>query len=95
MVVVILLAAGLTGCIRGNAGSRCRTTEFGEDGGAWILQCKNGRWQRLMTKQDYLLLLLALKAQNEAGPVAPAPTQTSLPQPTPPSPNPITSSPWN
>ena len=43
---VLLVAA--TGCRVAKAGTRCRTTEWGRDSGH-VLQCKAGRWRRVMT----------------------------------------------
>lgn len=59
----------LAGCQPARQGARCRTTQFGDDGGDWVLQCRNGRWQQVATKRDVALALLA--AQNSKA--APAP----------------------
>jgi hypothetical protein len=51
VVLACLLVGGTTGCIKAKAGARCRTTEWGDDG-RYVLQCKAGRWRRVMTRQQ-------------------------------------------
>jgi hypothetical protein len=66
--MTVALMGGLTGCQLARAGARCRTTGWGEDGGSWVLQCRNGRWARAMTKAQAARAILAARA--------PAPTIT-------------------
>lgn len=74
-VTLLVLATVLTGCQPGKVGARCRTTDFGDDGRDWVLQCRKGRWARLMTKQQAAQILLAPKGPAGAGaaPAQPAP----------------------
>ena len=59
LLALLVLAGGLTGCQRAKVGARCKTTAFAEDGGAWILQCRKGRWVRALSKADYARILLS------------------------------------
>lgn len=52
VVVSLAMLMATTGCLGGvRAGQRCRTTDHGTDG-AWVLQCRGGRWVRLVTLQQ-------------------------------------------
>jgi hypothetical protein len=77
MVVAIVAVAliSVSGCQRARLGARCRTTDLGDDGGAWVLQCKNGRWVRLMTKVQAANAIAAINAARNppAPPPPPAP----------------------
>ena len=74
-IALLLLAGGITACQRASVGARCRTTDFGDDGGDWVLQCRNGRWQRMLTKQRVAEIVIAAQASNPdrvaAGSIAP------------------------
>lgn len=80
MIVTVALCAGLTACQPARLGAKCRTSDFGDDGGAWVLRCVNGRWQRSVTKGQAAQFLIALK--NSATTTAPPPTTTIPPAPT-------------
>ena len=60
--VVLTLVA--TGCQVGKVGRRCSQT-WGRDSGN-VLQCKKGRWVRVMTFKQYLILLDTINKQNAA-----------------------------
>jgi hypothetical protein len=74
MVVAIVLVAllSVSGCQRARLGARCHTTDFGDDGGAWVLQCKQGRWVRLMTKVQAANAIAAINAAKNPPPPPPA-----------------------
>ncbi len=68
LAVVVALVVGLTllsGCQPGKVGARCRTADFGDDGGHWVLQCRKGRWVRMITKQHAAAFILS--AQQSSG----------------------------
>jgi len=70
VVVAVISAACQTGV---RAGTRCRTTDFGDDG-TYVLKCVNGRWVRAATKAQVAKVLIAiLKARQAAATPAPAP----------------------
>lgn len=56
---LLLVTMVVAACQPARLGARCRTTDFGDDGGDWVLQCRNGRWARALTKQRAAQLLLA------------------------------------
>jgi len=72
-VAFAVLTTVTTACQPGRVGARCRTTDFGDDGGAWVLQCRNGRWVRLATKQQVAAGVLAATASagSSSGSVGP------------------------
>ncbi|MFN8053515.1 MAG: hypothetical protein U0Q22_18905 [Acidimicrobiales bacterium] len=74
VVIAVLLATTLTGCERARLGARCKGSGWGDDGGAWILRCQNGRWARVLTKADYARIILSS---------LPKPTTTAPPVTTP------------
>ena len=95
IVVMVVLVSG--GCQRARLDARCRTTDFGDDGGAWVLRCQHGHWTRLMTKQQAADVILRL-SQPKPPPDTPASlpgTVTTYPDPTVPTtvPTPIESPP--
>ncbi len=60
VAVLVLVALVSTGCIKGvRAGQRCRTADFGDDG-SHVLACKNGRWQRAMTREQAAQIILKI-----------------------------------
>ncbi len=77
-IILITATVALTGCQHANAGTRCKGTGWGENG-AWILQCKKGRWSNAITKADYLRLVAPAPAP--AAPATPA-APTTVPAPT-------------
>ena len=91
MVLVVALAS--TACQSGvRAGTRCRTTEWGQDA-THVLRCQRGRWVRTATKAQVAQLILAvLRSQTTtttpAGPVltpsAPVTQATVAPTTAPP-----------
>ena len=79
--VVLLLATSTVGCQRGRAGARCRTTDWGDDGGAWVMQCRKGRWVRVLTKSDAARILISLQATTTTtAPPVTVPTTTAPPR---------------
>ena len=94
-----MMAATLSGCITAKAGSRCSGNGVAQDA-TFVLQCKRGRWVRVISKADGQRLLDAFNARlhptTTAAPTttteAPtttttaAPTTTTTPPPTFPSP---------
>ncbi len=85
LVTVATVALGMTGCQTARVGARCRTTDFGQTA-TQILRCKQGRWRVLMTKAQYVQLLIAIR-NNTTTTTAPAPpTTTTAPLPPPPPP---------
>ena len=72
VTIILLMATAVAGCQRAKIGTRCRTTDWGDDGGSWVLQCRNGRWVRALTKADAARILL------------PAPATTAVAAPTTP-----------
>ena len=67
VLLACLLVGGTTGCIRAKAGARCRTTEWGDDG-RFVLQCKAGRWRRVMTRQQAAAALVkVIEASRKPG----------------------------
>jgi surface antigen len=61
LAALVVVATLVTGCQPARAGARCRTTDWGDDGRDWVLQCRNGRWVRALTKQDAAKILLAAR----------------------------------
>jgi hypothetical protein len=55
-LAVVLASGVLSACQVAKAGAKCFTTDFGRDS-TYVLQCKGGRWVRIMTIRDYLILL--------------------------------------
>src|SRR6188768_1010809 len=72
VLVIGLLALG--GCQKARLGARCRTTDWGDDGGAWVLKCEKGRWKKAITKQQAAQILLALNAKKDPPPAPAAST---------------------
>jgi hypothetical protein len=77
-VLVVLLPA----CQRGRVGQRCSTKDFGDDGGAWVLVCRNGRWQRALTKADAARIMFPPTTAAPATTTPPTPP-TTAPAPAP------------
>ncbi len=80
LLSLTVIAAGLTGCRTARIGARCATTDFGQTA-TQILQCKRGRWRVIMTKAQYVQLLIALKnnATTTTAPPTTAPPTTAPP----------------
>jgi hypothetical protein len=70
LATLALIVGVLASCQPGRVGARCRTTDFGDDGGAWVLTCTKGRWQRALTKQQAAQIILSL---NPPAPPTPPP----------------------
>ena len=70
LAAVVLVATMVTGCQPAKVGARCRTTDFGDDGGSWVLQCRSGRWARALTKQQAAQLLVTSPATQRSDPDA-------------------------
>lgn len=69
MTTAVLVATTLlvgVACQPARLGARCATTSLGDDGAHWILQCRKGRWQRALTKQQALQFYVAVQAQQSA-----------------------------
>lgn len=66
LLVAVVVSASLAGCQPARPGARCNTTEFGDDGAHWVLECRNGRWQWLITKRQVAQLVLAAEAAKQA-----------------------------
>lgn len=75
-LLVITLLLSSAACQRGRVGQRCRTKDFGDDGGAWVLVCRNGRWVRALTKTDAAKLLIPPTTAS-ASPSTSAPPSTA------------------
>ncbi|MFN8050477.1 MAG: hypothetical protein U0Q22_03485 [Acidimicrobiales bacterium] len=71
LLIAATLLILLPACQRGTVGKRCNTKDFGDDGGSWVLVCRNGRWARALTKADAARILFP--------PTTAAPTTTTLP----------------
>jgi len=86
LVAVATLATGLTGCRTQRIGARCNTRDFAQTA-TQILQCKAGRWRVLMTKGQYVQLMIALKARSTTTTTPPTTTipatTTTAPAPPP------------
>lgn len=82
LLALLTVATVMTGCQRAKVGARCKTTDWGDDGGAWVLQCRNGRWVRALTKADAAKFLLAANTPKTTQPPAttapPPPAITSF-----------------
>ena len=78
-LLAVMLVFGVTGCIKARAGTRCRSSDWG-DGGAVVLRCIGGRWKAVMTRQQAINALVALAAPQRpaAGDVV-RPTSLGLP----------------
>lgn len=74
-LALLMVAGTLAACQPAVVGGRCRGNGFGRDS-TWVLQCKGGRWRKIITIRDYLLLLERLNAGTPT-PAAPAPPATS------------------
>jgi hypothetical protein len=79
---VVLLLVAATGCRVAKAGTRCRTTEWGRDA-SHVLQCRNGRWVRVMTIAQAANAIAqvnaARAAQQATTTTAPPPAGPALP----------------
>lgn len=67
-ILAVALVA-LTGCQPARSGRRCATTDFGRDT-THVLQCRNGRWVRIMTRSDATRAVVTLAAARAHDPVA-------------------------
>ena len=78
--VVALGATVLVACQTGRVGRRCATTDFGQDR-THVLVCKQGRWRRLMTKEQAAQAIAAIARAKAAEEAAAASTTTTPPPP--------------
>lgn len=76
-VAVLLVAGGLAGCDVARAGRRCRGG-FARDA-THVLTCRNGRWSKLMTIRDYLLILERTRSSGSAPATAPSAPSPAVP----------------
>lgn len=81
-VVVTIVLSGLTGCRVARAGARCNTRDWGRDS-THVMQCRRGRWVRVMTIQRAAQLIGQLAKVNQP---PPPPVPPLLPPPDQPSP---------
>src|SRR5215207_5331815 len=65
VAMVMALAVGSVACDLSRAGAACRGSGFARDN-AWVLQCKQGRYRRVMTIVRYLQILKAVQDANAA-----------------------------
>lgn len=82
--VVFMLVMTLGGCQRAKIGARCHTKDWGDDGKNLVLQCKNGRWRRAMTKKQAAQIIVALINANKLGAREPATPAGVATEPSPP-----------
>jgi hypothetical protein len=71
-VVVLALAMVAVGsllvsCTPARAGARCRRGQVWGQDSAWVLQCRRGRWQRVITKSDLARIVAARNRPAVAG----------------------------
>jgi beta-xylosidase len=81
VVLVVACLATATGCLPARAGARCATTDWGDDG-HYVLQCRAGRWRRVMTRQqaaEALAKVIAASRQPAMGEVV-RPSTLGTPQ---------------
>ena len=60
LVVALLLSMVAAGCRPARVGSRCSTTDWGEQG-QWVLRCVRGRWVPVLTKGDAARIILSAR----------------------------------
>lgn len=82
--VVLMLVMTLGGCQRAKIGARCHTKDWGDDGRNLVLQCKNGRWRRAMTKAQAAKIIVALINANKHVTREPATPAGVATEPSPP-----------
>lgn len=88
IVVVLALAAVVSGCRTAKVGTRCRGNVTAQDR-THVLVCKRGRWVRLMTKQQAAALWARLLAARTTTTTTPPATTTSTTTTTVPLPPPV------
>lgn len=64
VVATALTMTVVVACPVVRVGTRCTGTGWGQDRGDWILQCRSGRWQRVLTKATYARILAAEEARR-------------------------------
>lgn len=82
LVISAVASTTLVACQNARVGARCRTDAYAQDR-THVLVCKNGRWRRLMTKQQAAGLIGALLRARAAEATSPVPAP-ALPSPTSP-----------
>lgn len=81
VVLVALALLGAVGCQPARAGARCRTVDWGRDA-THVLQCRKGRWVRVMTIQQAAKAIAAVAAARSAtSTTTTAPTRVSRVRP--------------
>jgi len=78
--IALVVVAGLTsGCQTVKVGTRCRTTDYAQNG-AYVMRCVGGHWQRFLTKQQAAAVIGALlgkRSTTTTAPVTEPPTTTT------------------
>ena len=85
VIIVTLAGTALVACQNGRVGARCRTTDFGQNA-THVLVCKNGRWQRSITKEQAAAFILAVIKARQAAAVAVTAAAAATPATPPPAP---------
>jgi hypothetical protein len=67
-IVSCLVLLSLAACQPARLGARCHTSDFGDDEGAWVLQCRAGHWQRALTKVQAAQIIAAANASKPPPP---------------------------
>jgi hypothetical protein len=66
-VAMVVLGSVLVSCTPARAGARCRPEQAWGQDATWVLQCRRGRWQRVITKADYARILASRNRAAVAG----------------------------
>ena len=66
VLVVLVAASTLASCQSARAGTRCRTANAWGYDSTYVLQCRRGRWTRVITKAAYAKFLFAVAAAKKA-----------------------------
>lgn len=74
-ILVGVVLIGATGCQVARAGTRCRTVDWGRDS-THVMQCRDGRWTRVMTIRQAAAAIAKVVAAKRA-----ATTTTAVPEP--------------
>jgi len=79
LAAVVVMSGTLAACQNARIGQRCRGNGFAQTS-SQILQCKAGRWRFLMTKAQYVQLIIALRNRSTTTtPPTTAPPTTAAP----------------
>ena len=63
--LVMLLVVGAAACRPARAGTRCSSSDWGDDG-SYVLACRGGRWTRVMTRGQAAAAIVALARGGRA-----------------------------